>query len=193
MFQVKDRLREKIVGLLPAHRAEGVLKFHDDHLSEILCARGSKENHQFWCGGYHDHILQCLVLGEHQFNWLVSSTKLGFVFSSAAIVFLFHGIEKIFKYGLQHTRYLKKEIEDKNIWYYGILPEKYGIYFEEGELNALEYIHGEHDYSGTERKMKPLAAFCHCIDVMSARIFFDCRRLKISETNQIVPCYDLET
>ena len=39
---------------------------------------------------------------------------------------------------------------------------------------ALKYIHGEgDDYQKDKRVMTPLCAFCHCCDVISARIFFD--------------------
>ena len=40
--------------------------------------------------------------------------------------------------------------------------------------NGFDYVGGElHDYSNKRRAMGPLAAFCHAIDVKSARQWFD--------------------
>ena len=101
----------------------------------------------------------------------------GFKLEDAALVLYFHDIEKIFKYGGRSQLYADKLLKDKDIWFHGILPMKYDIEFDQNQVNALDYVHGEHDYAKDERKMKPLAAFCHCIDVMSTRIFYDVRTL----------------
>lgn len=193
MLRVKDTLRPMIPRLMPLV-ADRVLQFHDDHADEICVARGSGHNHQSWSGGYHDHIVQCLTLAEGQYEFLAGYTlhegvncyapheyRADFKLADAALVLYFHDIEKIFKYGLQQNRYHPEQISNKEIWYYGILPLKYDIHFSDAELNALKYVHGEHDYSKTERKMRPLAAFCHVIDILSARIFFDERKLTRSE------------
>jgi hypothetical protein len=192
MLPTNDTLRPMIPRLMPSV-ADRVLKFHDDHADEICAARGSSHNHQNWSGGWHDHVVQCLTLAEGQYSFLTSYTLQGvncyephqyrpdFQLADAALVLYFHDIEKIFKYGGKENRYHPELLENKNIWYYGILPEKYGIRFSDAELNALKYVHGEHDYSKTERKMKPLAAFCHVIDILSARIFFHERKLTRSD------------
>lgn len=193
MIRVKDRLREMIPKFMPLV-ADRVLRFHDDHADEICVAKGSGHNHQAWSGGYHDHVVQCLVLAQDQYTLLTGYTlhegvdcyaprdyRPGFTLEQAALVLYFHDIEKIFKYGFKASNYHPEQISNKDIWYYGILPEKYDLHFREQELNALKYVHGEHDYSKTERKMKPLAAFCHVIDILSARLFFDERRLTRGE------------
>jgi len=176
-----ETLRDLVVRLMSPLLANRVLQFHDDHVEEIAVAHGSSHNHQAWPGGYQDHIVQCLTLAESQHellsNYMIPN-GLPFRVSEAALVLYFHDIEKIFKYGKKSHKYHSKQITDKNIWYYGIIPEKYDIHFSDDELNALEYVHGEHDYVGTERKMRPLAAFCHCVDVMSARIFHDIKVLR---------------
>lgn len=42
------------------------------------------------------------------------------------------------------------------------------------QLNALTYVEGEkNDYHPSKRIMNPLAAFVHCCDTISARIWFD--------------------
>jgi len=175
---------------------EGVLKFHDEYVQDIITAQGSGHNHQAWLGGYQDHIIQCLLMAQDQWHLLNSYQVSGFdlptqrykpdfSLEDACLVLYFHDIEKIWKYGSNSRRlaqggYLNKRlvaVENKNVWFLGILPYRYGVHLEERHLHAIDYIHGEMDYSKTERKMSPLAAFCHCIDIMSARMFFDVQRL----------------
>ena len=196
MISVKDQLRELIPKYMAEWMVEGVLKFHDDHLEEILTAKGSSHNHQAWYGGYHDHVVQCLTIADDLWKGTAGYLECGvpgyaprlvknelmFKFENVALVLYFHDIEKIFKYGGRRSIYDEKVLTNKDIWYYGILPEKYGIRFEHNELNALEYIHGEgNDYKKDERVMHPLAAFCHTVDVLSARVFHNARWLAHSE------------
>ncbi len=182
-----DLLRGMISSMVEPYLVESVQKFHENHREEILYAKGSGHKHQYWKGGYHDHICQCLFLAGSHYDLMShygvtglnrKSSEFPFVppfrLQSAALVLYFHDIEKIFKYGGNERSYEPELLVDNNIWHYGILPEKYGIYFSKDEFNALKYIHGEgaaHDE--IIRAQTPLAAFCHCIDVMSARIFFD--------------------
>ena len=63
---------------------------------------------------------------------------------------------------------------DKDRYYKVDLPEKYNINFSKQEQNALKYIHGENkDYPPNERIMNELAAFCHSVDTISARIWYN--------------------
>lgn len=182
MDMAKDPLRELVARLIDGESRPGVLKFHDAYALKISMAFGSGHNHQHWVGGYRDHIVQCLTMAEDLYP-VVSRYRddVGFTLSNAAKVLYFHDVEKIFKYSPPDAtaeRYHDQLIADTDIWYYGLLPERYQIYFDANEQNALKYVHGEHDHSKTERKMRPLAAFVHSIDVMSARIFHDVKVLK---------------
>lgn len=48
----------------------------------------------------------------------------------------------------------------------------YNITLNEEQYNALKYVHGEgKDYDPYKNVQLPLAAFVHCCDVMSARIW----------------------
>jgi len=144
---------------------------HDEYANEIMIAQGSSHNHQRWPGGYHDHVVQCFQLAEDLYKMLSSYNKtMDFSLESALIVLYFHDIEKIFKYSDSGIN--KRLIESKEAWYLGILPHKYKIVLSDTQLDALKYIHGEgDDYCKDKRVMSPLAAFCHAVDTMSARIF----------------------
>lgn len=51
---------------------------------------------------------------------------------------------------------------------------EYNFHLTEDHLNAIKYAHGEgNDFKQTEHVSKPLAAFLHCCDTISARIWFD--------------------
>jgi hypothetical protein len=186
-------------------RAEGLLKFHEDHLDEILVARGSSHNHQSWSGGYHDHLDQCFILAQDLFKLFHErvgpgsfpyqnvdgyndNRPLPFDLESAIVVLYLHDIEKIFKYGLRPNRYPKRIVESKDSWYLGILPERYQIYLSEQEYNALKYIHGEgNDYKSDKRIASPLAGFCHAIDYLSARVFHSIRDISHGFTPAVPP------
>ncbi len=48
-----------------------------------------------------------------------------------------------------------------------------GIELMKEQWAALEYVEGEHDYSPGKRSMNELGAFCHCCDILSARLWHD--------------------
>jgi len=197
LIPVKTDLLRPLLERLTGTRAEGLLRFHDDHIKEILVAKGSSHNHQYWSGGYHEHLLQCFTLAQDLYPLLLYRTAglpqvleergsvtspnpetgwFDFTIENAIVVLYLHDIEKIFKYGLWPTRYSERLKTCKEAWYLGILPAKYNVWLEEKELNALEYIHGEgDDYRGDKRVMNRLAGFCHAIDVLSARVLYDMR------------------
>lgn len=180
----EDKLKPMLVALAGT-RAEGLIKFHEDHEKEILVARGSRHNHQYWSGGYHDHIVQCFVLAQDLYARFSRFKKLPFTIENAIVVLYLHDIEKIFNYGLRPERYSERIKRNKEVWYLGILPYKYGVWLDEIELNALEYIHGEgDDYTPDERKMGSLAAFCHAVDVISARVFHEVRELCLESATE---------
>jgi hypothetical protein len=199
-YQQEDRLRPLISRLVEPGLVPAIQKFHDDHLDDILANPGSGHNHQNWYGGYCDHIVQCLTLAEQQYKMLCKfhSAKFGnerkfasytppFTLASAALVLYFHDVEKIPKYTRTPHMFNDALKYNQEIWYYGVLPEWYGIIFMPNEQNALKYVHGEHDHSKTERKAKPLAAFCHCCDMMSSRMFHDTYELRVPNGSDVLP------
>jgi hypothetical protein len=161
-------------------RQEGIREFHADNRQKMEDAKGSSSNHQAWAGGYSDHICQCLGLADAMYTVLNELSKLSFSRESVMKVLYFHDIEKIWKY----TTGLPENF-DKHDWYDRILPVRYNIRFTEEEINALRYVHGENeDYKGSGRVMSPLAAFCHSVDTISARIYHDKTYREIFRGNQ---------
>ena len=145
---------------LDDQRREAIIRFHKNHLSSMLEAKGSSSNHQAWKGGYLDHIQESFNIAEGIYSILYKIHPLPFQLSECFVVLYFHDIEKIWKY-------TTNAIIDKNHYYQTTLQENYGIVFSALEQNALKYIHGENeDYSGKKRVMTELAAFCHAVDTI---------------------------
>jgi hypothetical protein len=143
--------------------------WHNHHLELFNKAKGSSGNHQFWEGGYRDHLTQCFILGWKIYANLSEIYTLNFNVGSLFKVLYFHDVEKVFKYtnglpeGWDKEKYLLVDLE-----------ATFGITFDEQERNALKYIHGEgDDYKKGERVMNELAGLCHAIDVISARTLHD--------------------
>lgn len=155
---------------------DGIIKFHYDYEDFIKTAKGSKKKHQAWQGGYVDHLVECMMIGDmmyERFEWV---RPLAFDFANVVKVLYFHDVEKIFKYGpyyLDDLDEFESATFEKKDWFYKEgLPERYNVVFTDEELNALTYIHGEKEY-GDEKQMLPLGAFCHACDCLSARMWFD--------------------
>lgn len=151
-------------------RREAILKFHENHKSEIAISWGSKAKHQAWPGGYLDHLAETFRIAESMYEGLSKQHDLPFSLSSAIVVLYFHDVEKIWKY----TTGLPNHF-DKHQYLFETLAKEYRIKFSSEEINALKHIHGESeaDYNPETRIMGPLAAFCHCADTLSARLWFD--------------------
>ena len=99
---------------------------------------------------------------------LTKVDKLPFSLSDVMLVLFLHDIEKPLKYGSKYKLDISNEEIRKS------LISEYEIELSSVHISALKYIHGEgNDYSPTKRMMNPLSAFCHCCDIISARIFFD--------------------
>jgi len=148
-----------------------ITRFHDQFLKLFNEAKGSKSKHQAWKGGYRDHLEQCLDVASLLYN----NYSWNFPFESVVKVLYFHDIEKMWKYieGLDDVgRMVEKH---KSRFYQEMLPDEFGIQFNEEELNALKYIHGEGDDYCEKRVMNELAGLCHACDTISARCFYDWR------------------
>lgn len=122
-------------------------------------------NHQSDKQGYYRHISSILDYASVMYKELSKMGNLDFSLSDAILVLFLHDIEKPIKYCLG-TGEADSEIRNR-------LIDKYNISLNDQHLNALKYIHGEgNDYSKDKRVMNPLCAFCHCCDIISARIFY---------------------
>jgi len=129
-------------------------------------APGSSHNHQAYEGGYYNHVNDILDYAASLYKSLSKRKKLNFDLSDALLVLFLHDIEKPVKY-CDTTNENDSQIRER-------LIEEFGFTLSEEHIMALKYIHGEgEDYRKDKRVMSPLSAFCHCCDVISARIFFE--------------------
>lgn len=156
-----------------------IMKFHNDHYQRFYLAKGSESKHQAWHGGYNDHITQCLSIAEYLWHTgLIRYNKnsIDFDWPDVVYVLYFHDVEKMYKYVTTPLNICPNGIpdcNDKDRYLYRDLFERYSIVFSDKQKNALKYIHGEGSDYCENRVMNGLAAFCHCCDTMSARIFYD--------------------
>ena len=159
---------------------DGIMKFHNDHADLIKKAKGSAKKHQAWPGGYVDHLVECMMIGELTYENLAWIRRVPFEWHSVVTVLYFHDVEKMWKYGgwtdeqiIQNPMAEQAVHGNKEDFYDEYLSnEPYLIDFSDEELNALEHIHGEKTY-GEKRIIGPLGAFCHCCDMLSARMWYD--------------------
>jgi len=151
-------------------RKKKILAFHQAHQELMDIAQGSFAKHQAWLGGYQDHIAECFRIAEAMYLGLQKIRQVPINLNSALVVLYFHDIEKMWKY----SQGLPPDF-DKQCFYRKELREIYGIELTTDELSALKYIHGEpqEEYNATTRLMSPLASFCHCVDTLSARMWYD--------------------
>lgn len=142
-------------------------------------ARGSTHNHQTWVGGWYDHTLECVNYAYYLYKFDESFGRpLPFSLSDAILIMFLHDLEKPWRLevmedgtvrnrpGLDTKEAFKQFREDKLV--------EYGITLTPYQLNGLTYVEGEiADYSSKRRVMNELAAFCHKVDVWSARAWYD--------------------
>lgn len=156
-------------------------------------AAGSSHNHQAWEGGYLDHVVETMNIACQQFLWMSRARKLPFTRSEALQVMFLHDLEKPWKYTKQGTihvgdvglfspederfnwRALPVKTKEERKAFRAAVIKHYGIKLSEEQDNALEYVEGVPDskYTPGERTMGELAAFCHCCDIISARLWHD--------------------
>ncbi len=149
-------------------------KLYQDIIEEMPNAKWSSNNkHQWREWGYYDHIADVLKFWKILYEDLNRYRTLPFSFDDVIVVILIHDIEKPYKYIGDKEKYKDLlMLNDHSIR--DTILEKYNIQLSTTQQNGADYIHGEwHEYSKTERIMWPLAAFCHSIDTISARIYFN--------------------
>ena len=142
-----------------------------DFKERFQASPGSLRKHQAWKGGYIHHIEETMNLGTVLYKQMNQFRTLPFSFSDVLLVLFLHDLEKPFRYVP-----LKKEFTNdiEKHQFIESLIKKYKIKLSVNHKNALMYIHGEGDaFHRTKRIQKPLAAFVHCLDTLSARVWFD--------------------
>ncbi len=137
---------------------------------------GSITKHQWWKGGYRDHIEEVMNIAYAIYRVLAKRRKLPFSLADALFVLFLHDFDKLQRYGLKSKR-TRPRASYTNQYYFTLkryLLARFRYRFRRQEENALKYTHGEGgDYHPTKRIMLPLATFVHCCDIISARLWYD--------------------
>lgn len=173
-------------------------KMYRENYQVMDKARGSKTKHQAWEGGYIDHICECVGVAEKMYETLSKLRPLEFTLADAALVLFLHDLEKPWKHQvgeiLGGQKINNKIVDSMQFGPQRSTPERpaekakvkfclkmatdYEIELTEKIKNAIIYVEGEGiDYDPYERVQSDLAAFCHCCDTISARIWFQYPRV----------------
>ena len=159
------------LNILEEPNATQCKKLFKDFEGRFKAAPGSLRKHQAWKGGYIHHVEETMNLGNMIYKEMSAFRKLPFTFSDVILVLFLHDLEKPFRY-VPTKKEFGNDIE-KHAFIESLI-KKYKIKLTATHKNALDYVHGEgNDFHRTKRIQKPLAAFVHCLDTMSARIWFD--------------------
>lgn len=138
-------------------------------------APGSRHNHQAWPGGYLDHVVDCLNYARHLYAFDAALGRpMPFSLSDALLVLFLHDLEKPWRIVQRADGSLANGQGFESKAEFRIFREQqllaYGLVLTPAQHNALSYVEGEgNDYSSQRRVMNELAAFCHKVDVWSAR------------------------
>lgn len=150
---------------------------YNDNWELIEKARGSKNKHQAWPGGYLDHIAESCGIAIKLYETLSSIRVLPFSLSDAILVLALHDLEKPWKHEVIGGVIADKpEFRSPKTRKHFVFTEAvmHGISLTDDHKNALTYIEGEgNDYVPYKRVQWPLAAFVACCDTISARIWYD--------------------
>ncbi len=149
-------------------------------------ARGSTHNHQAWDGGYIDHVTDGMNYARHLYTFdKAFGRPLPFTISDVLLIFFLHDLEKPWRIqvdadgNVSNREGLTTKAECGK-FRLDLIASYGAVLTLEQQLNALRYIEGESDdYTNKRRVMNELAAFCHKIDIWSARGWYDYPR----ETN----------
>ena len=164
MFTVKEYIH-----MIKDENQQSCLKMWEYFQTSCSKAKGSSHNHQNWEGGYFDHIQEIMDFAYKLYFSISQDRELPFTLSDAMLILFLHDIEKPIKYGtnINFSNASNSQIRK-------MLMDEYGIKLNDYQLNGLNYIHGEgSEYRSDHRVMNELAAFCHCCDIISARIYYD--------------------
>ena len=167
---------ETLLGSIPGENGEGCRQMLFDNRALFQTVRGSTHNHQYWPGGYFDHVQEGLNITFYKYDWMNAVRPLPFRLGDAIMIFYLHDCEKPWKYELgadgqwRHRPEFKTKADDHTFRAKKIA--EYGIKLNPYQENALLYVEGEMgDYSSQRRVMNELAGFCHGVDVDSARVW----------------------
>jgi hypothetical protein len=179
MTTPKYQTIEELISFIDEPNRTACMKILVENRKLFETIPGSTHNHQTFFGGYFSHVLDGMNYAYYLYDFDASFGRpLPFTKSDALLIFFLHDLEKPWRIEVMEdgtvrnrpgldTKEAFKEFREKKL-------VEYGISLTPAQLNGLTYVEGEiKDYSSKHRVMNELAAFCHKVDVMSARIWFD--------------------
>lgn len=167
---------DDLLALLTKEHRLACKKLLKDFHREFQAAPGSTKNHQAWVGGYLDHLVETMNIGDILYDTLHARRPLPFEKRDALLVLFLHDLDKPFRIIPDGEGFRSRQPKGTYKSQVLHLLGQYGFLasMSEAQVNALLSVEGEKDdYSPSVRGMGPLAAFCHLCDVTSARIWFD--------------------
>jgi hypothetical protein len=169
---------EELIDLIDEPNKSICHKILSDNRELFQLAHGSTNNHQTWEGGYIDHITDGMNYACYLYDFDASFGRpLPFSRSDALLIFFLHDLEKPWRFEILDGKIVNRKHLQSKEDYKKFREEKlkeYNLFLTTSQLNGLTYVEGEgKDYSSKHRVMNELAAFCHKVDVWSARAWFD--------------------
>jgi len=147
--------------------------FIADNEDAVLTAPGSGRNHQFWSGGYADHVDELFAVASAFYQTLSRLRPLPFTFPDTLLVLFLHDIEKIWKRLPEGTPINQIYFDLAQTGQHAVQERVISdckLELTHAQRNALKFVHGElDDYRSDERVAGELASFCHDCDYWSAR------------------------
>lgn len=163
----------QLIEFITSENKKKLARLLTDNWDVISKSVGSSKNHQAWEGGFLHHTIEVMNIAY----WMYQSCprKLSFTLSDVFEVLLLHDLEKPWNYApTKGTRPVFRSKEDRKLFRDRVIQEK-DIQLTTEQWNALTYIEGvpDRDYTPNERVMGELATFCHCCDILSARLWYN--------------------
>ena len=178
---------EELLAQIEDENGAACRQIYADYKDLFDTAPGASNNHHTWEGGYRHHVEQTMNLFRSLFfqaetnGWIAQLPEAErFNLSDGLTIMWLHDLEKPFKYRLVEERLEDNpELKDKKArkQFRQTMIERYGIRLNSEQQNALLHVEGVRDeyYTPNERVDHPLAAMCHCADLISARVLYNLR------------------
>lgn len=148
-------------------------KFLSNEKKILQNAKGSKSKHQAWKGGYLDHVTETMNIAISLYECLGRLRALPFTLNDALVALFLHDVEKPWKQaGHNFTDAEGRKNTAAIDSFRREIIRKHGFKVSAAQWNAIKYAEGEgEDYDPHRLVQKPLAAFVHCCDTLSARVW----------------------
>lgn len=170
---------EELLDMIEGSNGEACRRIYADHKEGFEAAPGSRHNHQYWPGGYIDHVTDAMNIGLHVYDSYNNLRPLPFSASDVLLIVYLHDLEKPFVYKMQNDGSvdINPELTEKAAReaFKRDFIDQYGIELSPLQDNALEFVEGirDHKYKNTSRVMGELAVVCHIADLTSARLWYN--------------------